>query len=187
MWNRVNADKLRFFANNLGLAPYSSFHVNLNVLRPDCDGSVQIVSTDPGVAPRIEYEFRFSDADVKAALHGIKTTRKLMAMPVMRTFVQEESAPGPSLQTDEELVEFCRNSSGCSMHSVGSCRMGVVEGAVVDPRLRVRGVSGLRIADASIMPTLVRGGTNPAAVMIGEKAAMMILEEARSGVISDAA
>ncbi|HEY5580572.1 MAG TPA: GMC oxidoreductase, partial [Rhodoferax sp.] len=100
--------------------------------------------------------------------------------PAMRPFVKREVKPGPEVTSDESLLEFCRNHGATIFHPVGTCRMGVDPLAVVDPRLRVNGVTGLRVVDCSVMPTLVSGNTHAAAVMLAEKAADMICEDAES-------
>jgi choline dehydrogenase len=91
----------------------------------------------------------------------------------------EETLPGPRVASDRDIADYVRRASGSVFHPVGTCRMGVDAGAVLDPRLKVRGIAGLRIADGSVMPTLVNGNTNAACVMVGEKAADLVLQDAR--------
>ncbi len=118
-------------------------------------------------------------ADVDAMVSGIRIARKIVCQPAMMAYVEREISPGDRSQTDDEIEAFLRATGGPSLHPVGSCRMGVDETCVVDPRLRVRGIEGLRVADASIMPTIPAGNTTAPCIMIGEKAASMILEDAK--------
>ena len=111
----------------------------------------------------------------------MKLARRLAATRALSPFIVEELAPDPPVQTNEQMLESARNTATI-YHPVGTCKMGADPKAVVDPRLRVHGVRGLRVMDASVTPTLVSGNTNAPAIMIGEKAASMILEDARAGV-----
>jgi len=113
-------------------------------------------------------------------IEGTKLTRRLMATRAFAPYVLEEYKPGPAVRTDDEILECLRNHATTGFHPVGTCRMGRDAGAVVDPRLRVHGVQGLRVVDASVMPTLVSGNTNAATIMIAEKGADMILDDTRS-------
>ncbi len=113
------------------------------------------------------------------AADAIRLTRRIVAQPALQRYRPEELKPGPDYQSEEELVEAAGQIGTTIFHPVGTCRMGTDEGAVVDPRLRMRGLDGLRIADASVMPTIVSGNTNSPTLMIAEKAASMILEDAR--------
>jgi choline dehydrogenase len=108
---------------------------------------------------------------------AIRCARAMAASPAMRPFVKREVKPGPEVVSDEDLLEFCRNHGATIFHPVGTCRMGADALAVVDPRLRVNGVTGLRVVDCSVIPTLVSGNTHAAAVMLAEKAADMIRED----------
>ena len=120
-----------------------------------------------------------TELDCATAVEGVKLARRIAATPSMQPFVAEEYRPGPAAASDEELLEFVRNHGATIFHPVGTCRMGADEAAVVDSRLRVHGTSGLRVVDASVMPTLVSGNTNWPTIMIAEKASDMILEDAR--------
>ena len=115
--------------------------------------------------------------DRAALVAGMGIARQVGAAPALAKYATEELYPGPAVQTDDEMLEFCRRTGGTVFHPVGTCKMGSDANAVVDERLRVHGVPGLRVADASIMPTLVSGNTNAPAIMIGEKAAAMVLED----------
>jgi choline dehydrogenase len=115
---------------------------------------------------------------MQALIFGIRTCRKIAAQPALTQYITEEVAPGPRYTSDTELTEVVRETGVSNHHPVGSCRMGTGTDAVVDPRLRVYGVERLRVADASIMPAIIAGNTNAPSIMIGEKAAAMILEDA---------
>jgi choline dehydrogenase len=109
---------------------------------------------------------------------GLKVARKIAASPALQSYIVDEYMPGKDVQSDEELLEFARNTGVTIFHPSGTCKMGSDPAAVVDERLRVHGVQGLRVVDCSIMPTLVSGNTHAPVVMIAEKAADMILEDA---------
>jgi choline dehydrogenase len=121
-----------------------------------------------------------TELDRRTAVAGMKAARAIAASAAMRPYVKREVKPGPEAGSDAELLEFCRNTGATIFHPTGTCRMGVDPLAVVDPRLRVNGVSGLRVIDCSVMPTLVSGNTNGPAVMLAEKAVDLIREDQRS-------
>jgi choline dehydrogenase len=149
-------------------------------LRPEGRGTVRIASPDPAVAPEIRFNFLASEYDMRALVFGIRLCREIAVQPALAPFVAEEIVPGPGVQDEDALREMVRARGVSNNHPVGTCRMGTGPDAVVDPRLRVYGVHGLRVADASIMPQIIAGNTNAPAIMIGEKAAAMILEDARA-------
>src|SRR5262249_25539502 len=148
-------------------------------LRPDARGSVHLKSADPLAAPEIRFNFLRTDHDVQATTAGMRLARKIVQQPALVPYVAEEIIPGPSVTTDAEFEANIRQNGISNLHPVGTCRMGPDGDTVVDPRLRVHGVGRLRIADASIMPTVPAGNTNAPSIMIGEKAAEMILADAR--------
>jgi choline dehydrogenase len=111
------------------------------------------------------------------SIRGLKLTQEILAQEPLRPFIKAERLPGPDVKTDEEYFAFICEHSKTSHHCAGTCRMGVDEGAVVDPRLRFNGIDGLRVIDNSIMPRVISSNTNAAAIMIGEKAADMIKAE----------
>jgi choline dehydrogenase len=161
--------------------PFSAFTFTPEHLNPDARGSITLRSADPATPPRIRFNFFQSEYDIRAMLFGVRLVRRITQQPAMRQYVVGEIQPGETVQSDEEMIEFIRDKAGSDIHGVGTCRMGTDDKAVVDARLRVKGIRHLRVADASIMPRIVRGNTHAATVMIGEKAADMILEDARVG------
>ncbi len=148
------------------------------VLRPESRGTVELASPDPSEAPLIDPNFLEKEEDLDTLVTGIKLARRMLEMPQWEPYRGEEIKPGPAVRSDEELRQFARDNFVTVFHAVGTCRMGPGEGAVVDPQLKVHGLEGLRVADASVMPTLIGGNTNAPAIMIGEKAADMILGRA---------
>ena len=165
-----------------GIIPHAwpGFMVTPVHLHPEGRGCVSLKSADPLAPPKIEFKFLETAYDVEAMLFGARLCRKLAEQPSLKPYVAAEIVPGPSVTSDKDLIEDLRNRGVSNLHPVGTCRMGTGSDAVVDPRLRVHGILGLRVADASIMPQVVGGNTNAPSIMIGEKAAAMILEEARS-------
>ena len=166
-----------------GAHPFSAFTASVCQLRPESRGSVSIVSPDPLVHPRITPNYLSTERDCQVAVAGVKVARRIMESPAIRSCIIDEYVPGRAYQTDEELLQAVRLHSQTIYHPTSTCRMGRDEGAVVDERLRVRGIAGLRIADASIMPEIVSGNTNAPTIMIGEKASDMILRDALRGPV----
>ncbi len=156
---------------------FSGFTLVARLLRPESRGSVTIRSTDPLEPPSIAPNYLSSEKDCAVLLAGMKATRRLMDAAAMRRYIVREHDPGPSCRSDDDLMDFLRLRGGIAYHPVGTCRMGNDAAAVVDARLRVRGLEALRVVDASIMPTLVSGNTYAPTVMIAEKGADMILED----------
>ena len=158
--------------------PFSAFTFSPVHLRPEGRGWVRIKSPDPLAPPAIQFNFLSSDYDFRALIYGAKLSRKITAQPALKPYVGEEVLPGPEVQTDDEMFEEIRVRGVSNLHPVGTCRMGREVDAVVDPRLRVHAVERLRVADASIMPQVPGGNTNAPSIMIGEKCAAMVLEDA---------
>ena len=124
------------------------------------------------------------DEDRNALLAGLHWIRRIFSSKPMADHIQEETAPGRNIRSDDEILNFIRDNAQSMYHPVGTCRMGHDELAVVDDRLRVRGLQGLRVIDASIMPVIVSGNTNAPSIMIAEKGAAMILEDmSKSGIV----
>ena len=154
-----------------GLHKFSGFTQSVCQLRPESRGEIRLKSADPKVHAAIFPNYLSAETDCEVLLQGLKLSRALAAQPVMSKYIASEYLPGESVQGDDALLDYARAYGGTIYHPCGTARMGQDEMAVVDDQLRVRGVTGLRVADASIMPTLVSGNTNAACIMIGEKAA----------------
>ena len=163
-----------------GLHPFSAFTASVCQLRPESRGHVRIASADCHAHPEICPNYLATETDRRTVVAGVRIARRIAAEPPLSDVVIDEREPGAAVWADDEILEWVRNRATTIYHPVGTCRMGADESAVVDARLRVRGVTGLRVADASIMPTITSGNTNAPAIMIGEKAAAMILESART-------
>ncbi|WP_112872989.1 GMC family oxidoreductase [Paracoccus endophyticus] len=148
-------------------------------LRPESRGHVRIASPDPMRHPVIQPNYLSTPGDRLTAARAIRMTRRIMAQDAMARYRPEEFKPGPAAQTDAELADAAGQIGSTIFHPVGTARMGADDGAVVDPRLRVRGVHGLRVVDASVMPVITSGNTNAPTIMIAEKAALMMAEDLR--------
>jgi len=159
---------------------FSGFSASVTQCRPESSGTVHLQSADPLAAPRIVSNYLQEPQDARVLVAGLRQLREIYAQPAFRGLVTgEEYFPGNAVTSDKALEAFARERGGTVYHPVGTCRMGNDSTAVVDDRLRVQGVAGLRVIDASIMPRLVSTNTNAAAIMIGEKGAAMVLEDAR--------
>lgn len=152
------------------------YAVHTCVLRPKSIGELRV---KPGGDIEIDYNFLANEEDGRVLVEGVKLARKILAQPEFDNIRGAEMLPGPQVQTDEQLLEHLREYAATVFHPVGTCRMGEDAMAVVDLRLRVHGLKGLRVVDASIMPTLISGNTNAPCIMLGERAAAMILEDSR--------
>ena len=161
----------------IGLSPYPGITFVTYFTRPESQGEVKIVSKDPSVAPYVDAKHLTCDIDREKFIGAVRWNRRLAAMPALKDWVIEEALPGKSVETDEEILANAMSFSGTCFHTAGTARMGVDPKAVLDPRLRVRGVEGLRVADTSVMPTLVSGNTNGPAMMVGLRAADFIQED----------
>jgi choline dehydrogenase len=159
--------------------PFPGFTMNPVHLDPDGSGSVRLKSADPLADPEIRQHFLTTRRDVDAMFAGIRIVRAIARQPALAPYVVGEVSPSADAQSDAEIEAFLRAAGGPNLHPVGSCRMGIDDTCVVDPRLRVSGIAALRVADASVMPTLPAGNTNAPAIMIGEKGSAMILADAR--------
>jgi choline dehydrogenase len=147
-------------------------------MRPESKGHIHIVSADPRHSPAINFNFLSSPIDAALTVRAIRIARSIMTAPAMAGMQVSEMAPGAALTTDDEIISWIKEVGETTYHPVGTCKMGADALAVVDDQLRVRGLRGLRVADASIMPTLTSGNTNAPCIMIGEKAADMVLKQA---------
>ena len=139
---------------------------------------MRIRSANPFDPPAIQYNFLSTEGDRRVAVDGLKRLHELMCAPAMKPYVLERHAPAPGRMTDNDWLGYAREVGATVYHPTTTCRMGNDSLAVVDERLRVHGVRGLRVVDASIMPNVVSGNSNAAAIMIGEKAADLILSDA---------
>jgi choline dehydrogenase len=173
-WSYASRDRKGAIAH-----PFPGFSLSAIHLRPDARGSVRLKSADPLAAPAIRFNFLQTASDMQAVIAAMRLARKIIAQPALAPYVAAEIIPGPAVNSDAEFEANIRENAISNLHPVGTCRMGP-EGsdAVVDPRLRVHGIAGLRVADAAIMPTVPAGNTNAPSIMIGEKAADMILADA---------
>jgi choline dehydrogenase len=172
---------LPFSTDKMGekLHSFSGFTASVCQLRPESRGSLRIRSADPAAPPEIRINYLSTEVDRTANVEGLKILRKILQAPALSRYVVEEVDPGAKVSTDAELLNFCRQRGTTVYHPTSTCRMGNDALAVVDQRLRVRGIEGLRVVDASVMPDLVSGNTNAAVIMIAEKASDMILQDAR--------
>lgn len=161
-----------------GIDPFSGFSLGGFQLHPRSRGAIHARSRDPLEPPAIEPRY-FSDPEDRAtAVALLRLLRRVAAEPAMRSVIVRETRPGPEVVDDEALLDYARGCGQTAWHTVGTCRMGPESDSVVDARLRVHGVDRLRVADASVMPTIASSNTNAPAIMIGEKAADLVLASA---------
>ena len=163
--------------------PFSGFTLSICQLRPESRGYVRIQSRDPLAAPEMQPYYLSTELDRQTTIAGVHAARAIASSPAMRHYVKREFKPGPESNSYEELLDFCRNSGQTIFHPTGTARMGGDAMAVVDARLRVHGIGGLRVVDCSAMPTLVSGNTNAPAIMLAEKAVDMIREDHARAVL----
>ncbi|MEC7488920.1 MAG: GMC family oxidoreductase N-terminal domain-containing protein [Pseudomonadota bacterium] len=159
------------------LHPFPAITASVCNLRPDSRGQIRIISPDARTAPSIRPNYLSAETDRQIAANALKLTRRIVAAPAMEKFEPEEYLPGPQVASDEDLARAAGDIATTIFHPVGTCKMGRDDLAVVDDHLRLRGLQGLRIADASIMPTITSGNTNSPTIMIAEKAAKMMKED----------
>src|ERR1700710_1689441 len=149
-----------------------------HAMRPESKGHVHITAADARRPPAINFNFLSSPLDAELTVRAVRIARAIMTAPAMAEMRLTELAPGTSQTTDDEILDWVRRAAETTYHPVGTCKMGPDSMAVVDAQLRVHGIQALRVADASIMPTLTSGNTNAPSIMIGEKAADMVLQHA---------
>jgi choline dehydrogenase len=162
-----------------GLHKWSGFTMIAYQLRPDSRGEIKLKSADPADPPAVHPNYLSAETDQQTLVAGLQLCRQLLASPELAPFIASEFQPGLDIQGDAALLDYARRRGGTVYHPTSTCKMGTDAMAVVDPELRVRGIEGLRVADASIMPTVVSGNTNAAAIMIGEKLADLVRRESR--------
>ncbi|MCB1638555.1 MAG: choline dehydrogenase [Thiothrix sp.] len=161
-----------------GVDPFSAFTASVCQLRPHSRGQIRIRSSNPLEHPLIEPNYLAHEEDRRVAVDGIRVARRIVSAPALAPCILGEHIPGEACQSDTELLEAVRRIGQTFYHPTGTCRMGQDELAVVDEKLRVHGIGGLRVADASIMPEITSGNTHAPTVMIAEKAADLILADA---------
>ena len=157
-----------------GVHPFSAFTASVCQLRPESRGEIRLKSPRAEDPPAIHPNYLATRTDCDTLVAGVKIAREISAAPPLAGMIEAEHAPGPASQGDDSLLAWARDSATTIYHPTGTCRMGADEASVVDPALRVRGVEGLRVADASIMPEIISGNTNAPTIMIGEKASDLI-------------
>ena len=158
--------------------PYPGFLLCFNPCRPTSRGSVRIVSNRVEDAPRIDPNYLSTDKDIDEVIQGSRLIRRIMQTEALRSVTVKETLPGPQVQSDEEMLAYFRENCGSIYHLCGSCAMGPdAERAVVDKHLKVHGVRGLRVVDASVFPNITSGNINAATMMVAEKASSQILSE----------
>jgi choline dehydrogenase len=157
-----------------GLHRFSGFTSIAYQLRPESRGEIKLKSPDPFDAPAVYPNYLATETDQRTIVAGLKLIRRILASSQMQALIEAEFQPGPAVESDEELLDYARRRGGTVYHPTSTCKMGNDPLAVVDAELRVHGVDGLRVADASIMPTVVSGNTNAATIMIGEKIADLV-------------
>lgn len=161
------------------IIPEHGFMPYFNITRPKSRGTIRINSTDPSKYPTIQPNYFDDPDDLRIMRDGIKITREIIAQHAFDPYRGDEYAPGKDVRTDKEIDDFVRQNAESVYHPVGSCKMGSDDRAVVDDRLRVRGIDGLRVVDASVMPTIPTGNTNAPTIMIAERSSDFIIQEAR--------
>jgi choline dehydrogenase len=157
-----------------GLHKFSGFTQNVCQLRPESRGEILLKSADPAAPPAIHPNYLSTETDRRTLVDGLKLGRRIASQAPMRAFIESEYLPGEQVQTDAELLDYARNYGSTIYHPIGTAKMGQDPMAVVDDNLRVHGIAGLRVADASIMPLMISGNTNAACIMIGEKCADLV-------------
>jgi choline dehydrogenase len=160
------------------LADESGLTVITHPLRSESKGTIHIAAPDAKAPPAIRFNFLSAELDGEITLAAMAIVRQIMGTPAMAFLGGKETAPGAAMQANDELLDWVKQNAETTYHPVGTCKMGDDAMAVVDDNLRVHGIQALRIADASIMPTLTSGNTNAPSIMIGEKASAMVLEAA---------
>jgi choline dehydrogenase-like flavoprotein len=161
-----------------GIDPFSGFSIGGFKLHPRSHGSIHIRSPDPQVHPSIEPNYLVEEEDRRTAIALLKLVRRIAAQAALTPLIVQEHRPGPDVRDDAALLEYARETGQTAWHTVGTCRMGREGDSVVDTRLRVHGVQGLRVVDASVMPTIPSSNTNAAAIMVGERGADFLLQDA---------
>jgi choline dehydrogenase len=163
-----------------GIDPFPGFSIGGFQLHPRSRGSIHIASADPRAFPKIEPRYFTDGHDRATGLALLQLIRRIASQPAIASLIVRETRPGPDVRDDAALLDYARGCGQTAWHTVGTCRMGAASDSVVDERLRVHGVARLRVADASVMPTIPSSNTNAPSIMIGERAADLVLADARS-------
>jgi choline dehydrogenase len=177
----VNPFFLEIVNRKRRMAKEHGFFIYAQVQRPESCGSIHIQSRDPFAEPTLNFSFLATEQDRRTAVAAVRRAREIAGASPIADVIAAEIAPGPQVRSDEEIVNYIRNNGATTFHLVGTCKMGHDPMSVVDDRLRVHGLVGLRVADASIMPMIVSGNTGIPCMMIGEKCAEMVLAEHEAG------
>jgi choline dehydrogenase len=162
-----------------GLHKFSGFTAIAYQLRPESRGEIRLKSANPAEPPAMIPNYLSDPVDQQTIVDGLKLCRRILGHPSLARFVAEEFQPGPAVESDIQLLDYARQRGGTVYHPTSTCKMGVDAMAVVDPELKVHGIEGLRVADASVMPTVISGNTNAATIMIGEKLADLVRDKVR--------
>ena len=172
-----------FSANSVGngVDAFSAFTASVCQLRPESRGHLRLKSPKPEEYPAIHPNYLATETDRRTIVEGVKIARKIAHEDPLASMIKSEHQPGSGVSENDEILDWVRNTAVTIYHPTGTCKMGQGDDAVVDERLRVRNIGGLRVADCSIMPEIVSGNTNAAAIMIGEKASRMVLEDLEQG------
>lgn len=166
------------------LDPFPAFTASVANVRPTSRGFVRIVSPDPGVQPEIRPNYLATEDDRRVAADSVRVTRRILSMPALQKYRPQEFRPGPEIDGDEALARAAGDIATTIFHPVATCMMGPGDNAVVDTRLRVKGIQGLRVIDASVMPAITSGNTNAPTMMIAEKGAAMVLEDQQQPAVA---
>ena len=166
-----------------GVHPFSAFTMSVCQLRPESAGELRLDGPNPRSYPKIHPRYLSTETDCRTLVEGIKIARRIARAAPLSTKIAEEFRPQDTLDMDdyEGTLDWARGNSVSIYHPTGTCKMGNEDDCVVDSRLRVRGIEGLRVADCSIMPQIVSGNTNAPAIMIGEKCSDLVIEDANQG------
>lgn len=165
-------------SKELGVDPFSGFNLGLFQIYPESRGSLHIASTDPRDPPAIKANYLTHQTDIDVVLRGMRLVRKIAEQPAMAPLIVREVRPGPAVASDEDMLDYVRETGQTSFHPIGTCRMGRAPDDVVDPDLRVHGLQNLRVVDSSIMPNMPSSNTNAPSFVIGERGAELILKAA---------
>ncbi len=165
------------------LDPFPAFTASVCNVRPTSRGHVRITSPDPSAPPEIRPNYLSTEEDRRVAADAVRVTRRIVSMPALQTYRPQEFRPGPDIDGDEALAKAAGEIGTTIFHPVATCKMGADDMAVVDHRLKVRGLEGLRVVDASIMPTITSGNTNAPTYVVAEKGARAILKLAAASPI----